>query len=483
VAITLKGVYSALKAEGYTGPDSDATALAKFALDNEITIKGNDGVAVDIVKLGAPAKVAKSVTIAADEPVAAPAVNIDEAVQKAIAGIEAKIVKGFAGAAAGRPNFAGEFSVKSGDERRYDTKIKSGQAVYKDYSDALAMGNWFASRVNQGQGKFETAKKFWGAYAENATRKGFSESTMEAGGATIPGYLEADVQELALSYGLARKLCRYVRTNTDTYSRPRVAGDIRFYYPGEAAAGTDDAANRVWDQIKGTVKKGYGLAKVTKELQADSVVDIMEDAMRSLMRSATKIEDDSLFNGTGAGAASPATYIPGVTGIVRTFGTTATDDSRSVTGGDTMAAHTLANLMTLMGLPGNFGGGQNNVFICSPVALTNILFRLGLSQGGATYAEYANFGAVPRILGRPVIVTEVMNKTVSLGSDLTDVLYGDVSLAATFVERQGIEIDVSEHVYWTTDEVGVKCTVRHDINVHDLGSTTAQGPLGSLFQT
>lgn len=481
MAITLKGVYSALKAHGYTGADDDAKALAKYALDNSIELTGEDGKSVDVLSLAKPAT--KAVKIAAEPEAVAPqpeAVNVEEAVQKAVAGIEAKIIKGFS---LNRPNLAPIASVKSGAERRYEAKIKNGQAVYSDYGDALAMGNWFASRVMQGQGKYETAKKFWSVYAENATRKGFTESTMESGGATVPDYLEANVQELALSYGLARKLCRYVRTPTDNYARPRVTGDIRFYYPGEAASGTDDSANRTWDQIKGTVKKGYGLAKVTKELQADSVVDIMEDAMRSLMRSATKIEDDTLFNGTGAGAASPATYIPGVRGIVNIFGTTATDDSRSVTGGDTMAAHTLANLMTLMGLPGNFGGGQNNVFICSPVALTNILFRLGLSQGGATYAEYQNFGAVPRILGRPVIVTEVMNKTVSLGSDLTDVLYGDVSLTATFVERQGIEIDVSEHVYWTTDEVGVKCTVRHDINVHDLGSTTAQGPLGALFQT
>jgi HK97 family phage major capsid protein len=200
------------------------------------------------------------------------------------------------------------------------------------------------------------------------------------------------------------------------------------------------------------------------------------------MRAIAQLEDDTLFNGTGAGAASPATYIPGVRGIVNLFGTTATEDSRSTTGGDNMGAHTLANLMTLMGLPGNFGG-MNNVFICSPVALTNILFRLGLAQGGSTYAEYQNFGSVPRVLGRPVIVTEVMNKTLSLGSDLTDVLYGDVSLAATFIERQGVEVDISDQAYWTTDQVGIKLTVRHDINVHDLGTTTAQGPLGALFQT
>jgi HK97 family phage major capsid protein len=147
-----------------------------------------------------------------------------------------------------------------------------------------------------------------------------------------------------------------------------------------------------------------------------------------------------------------------------------------------MGAHSLANLMTLMGLPGNFGG-MNNVFICSPVALTNILFRLGLAQGGVTYAEYANFGSVPRVLGRPVIVTEVMNKTLSLGSDLTDVLYGDPSFAATFVERQGIEIDVSDQRYWDELNLGVRGVVRHDINVHDLGSTSVQGPLGALFQT
>lgn len=482
---TLKGVYSALKAHGYTGKDDDAAALAAFALANEIEIKDSKGQAIDIAKL-APAPAKKAVTITDEpapevkaEPKVEKSVDVTEAVQKAMSAMEDKIIKGFA---LNRPNLAAVAVGKSGAERKYDDKIKAKKAVFKSYEDAEAFSGWFFSRVGLGLRDSQAATKSWAKFGEYATRKGFVTTTMEGGGATVPEFFDSDLQNLFLTYGVARQLCRVVRTTSDTYKRPRATGDLPVYYPGESAVATDGAASRIYDQIKGTVKKGVVMAKVSREISQDSAIDIMEDAVQSAARSIALIEDDSLFNGTGWSGSGAAPYIPGVRGITNIIGLITVSDSRSIAGGADMTAHTLTQLVAAMARANAFAGA-NWAFICSSEVAANVIFRLAQSQGGVTFADFMQMGPTPFCFGFPVVRTPVMNRTTVATNGTIDLMFGDVSLAATFVERQGVEIDVSDQRYWDEDNIAVRAVVRHDINVHDLGTTSAQGPLGFLHQT
>jgi HK97 family phage major capsid protein len=47
--------------------------------------------------------------------------------------------------------------------------------------------------------------------------------------------------------------------------------------------------------------------------------------------------------------------------------------------------------------------------------------------------------------------------------------------------RRGITIATSEHIYFETDEIGIRGTERFDINVHDIGDTTNAGPIVALI--
>jgi len=61
--------------------------------------------------------------------------------------------------------------------------------------------------------------------------------------------------------------------------------------------------------------------------------------------------------------------------------------------------------------------------------------------------------------------------------------FGNLRMAATMGDRRGIRVALSSEQYWEEDQIGVKGTTRHDINVHDLGSATAKSPFAVLIGT
>jgi HK97 family phage major capsid protein len=100
-----------------------------------------------------------------------------------------------------------------------------------------------------------------------------------------------------------------------------------------------------------------------------------------------------------------------------------------------------------------------------------------------TYKETVEYGEVMMFMGRPVVLNNVMNSTDAAAANTIDILYGDVSLGVDFGDRMSLEIDISDQVYWTSNGIGVKGTVRHDVNVHDIGSTSRVGPIVALYQS
>jgi len=59
--------------------------------------------------------------------------------------------------------------------------------------------------------------------------------------------------------------------------------------------------------------------------------------------------------------------------------------------------------------------------------------------------------------------------------------FGNLGMACSLGDRRGIRVALSSEQYWEEDQIGVKGTMRHDINVHDLGSTTVKSPFAVLI--
>jgi HK97 family phage major capsid protein len=59
--------------------------------------------------------------------------------------------------------------------------------------------------------------------------------------------------------------------------------------------------------------------------------------------------------------------------------------------------------------------------------------------------------------------------------------FGDLSKSSALGDRRRLRIFRSEHRFMDTDQIGITGTERFDIVNHDVGSTTAAGPIVALI--
>lgn len=381
----------------------------------------------------------------------------------------------------GRPENVGAkaqpVEVKTSDERIYENKVRSGTAVLgDDYGIAKGIAHWWAYQGALACSKVKQAEEHFQKYAEIMERKGYAGATIAAGGALVPEQYEVALINLVKDFGVARRLCTVVNMTGDKVVRPKVTGALTVYYPDEGSAATE--STQTWSLVSLQAKKGVVFTKMSDEIVADAAIDLVEHTTREQARAIATIEDESLFNGTGAGAGT--TYIPNVRGIIDIFGGTATTDSRSQIGGDTSDVHTRAFVLQALGKVPSFVGG-NIAWHCAH-EMAAMLHNAAQTAGGVTTAEVAG-RTVQMLYGYPIITNNVMNRNFNTSGDIVDVLVGDISQAAWFGNRQGVQIDISRERFFDTMQLAVRAVVRHDIVVHDLGATNAQSPVVALYQT
>jgi len=99
-----------------------------------------------------------------------------------------------------------------------------------------------------------------------------------------------------------------------------------------------------------------------------------------------------------------------------------------------------------------------------------------LAGAGGNRLDVLAQGLEKRLLGFPVVIAQKLPISAP-GSGKVQFLFGDLSKAAALGERRGVTIKRSDHRYFENDQIGLLGTERFDINCHDLGSTTAAGPL------
>jgi len=383
-------------------------------------------------------------------------------------------------------------SVTSGEEREYAARIKSGKAVFSNYTLALGFGNDIRVKAMRALGFHEEAQKLYTWTAEQVVQKGYSLLTTASGQALSPVGYDADLHQLLNAYGVCRKTARAVNMTSDRTLRPKATGDLTVYYPEDGGAGTE--SSKTFSNVQLVAKMGMVITKMSKALTQDSAINVADDAGRDIVRAVAKQEDNSLFNANGNGAANG--YIPQTQGILHQIGgggasaatpwlqtsETATNSRVLLSAGTTPLAVTLAEITNLMALPGNFVGLMP-AFHCTRQIAHAVLTRLAASVGGIQPLQLEGLGTVPSFLGAPIIYNNVMSTSMATGAKRQLMVYGDISLAADFGDRMGLAVEISDQRYWDENNIGVKGTVRHDINVHELGSTSTAGPLAVLIQT
>ena len=83
-------------------------------------------------------------------------------------------------------------------------------------------------------------------------------------------------------------------------------------------------------------------------------------------------------------------------------------------------------------------------------------------------------------MGYPVTFTQVLPSTTGTLASTIVAYFGDLSLAATLGVRRGVSTAVSTERYFDEDMIGVRCTERIAINVHERGADVNQRPIVAL---
>jgi HK97 family phage major capsid protein len=289
------------------------------------------------------------------------------------------------------------------------------------------------------------------------------------GGFTVLPEFEQTIFDLRLQYGVARRVVDVVPMASDTKLVTRRTGGLTAYPVGAGARGTYSTMSD--DQFELVARKWMVLAKYEDELSEDSFINWADRLASEAAYAFTFSEDDCLFNGDGT-----STY-HGIVGITsKILGLTATRAniaSAVVASGNAWSEIVIGDLLAVVGKLPSFARTSGNVrWYCTSEFWATVLQRLALAAGGATHAEFEG-ELRPSFLGKPVEIVEAMQHTEA--NDTIPLLYGNLAQAATFGDRRGVTIKMtdSNDTDFESDLNAIKATERFDINVHDVGNQSA----------
>ena len=298
--------------------------------------------------------------------------------------------------------------------------------------------------------------------------KAQGEGVDSAGGFLVPEELMANIIVLRETFGVFRQQCQVVPMGSDTLNWPRRTGGLTASFTGENQGATESTA--AWDNINLTAKKCAVLTRMSTEIEQDAVVAIADWLVGEMAYAFASKEDDCGFNGDGT-----STY-----GGMRGTTVIAVDSSHTFgkfqTSSATLSSLTLKDITSVMGLLPQYAIA-NAKFYMSQQMFYTVVANL-LAAAGGNRLDILSQGIEKRLLSFPVVIAQKLPISAP-GSGLVQFHFGDLTKAAMMGERRGVTIKRSDHRYFENDQIGLLGTERFDVNCHDLGSTTAAGPLVS----
>ena len=306
--------------------------------------------------------------------------------------------------------------------------------------------------------------------------KAHTEGVNSAGGFLVPDEFETELITLREEFGVFRRNARTRPMSSDTLRVPRRGAGLTASFVGEATAGTE--STQTFESILLVAKKVMVLTTISNELSEDAFVNLADDVAGEIAYALAKKEDEVGFNGTGLSTEG------GIEGIVTkieagTTGVMYADAALS----SSLDAIDLNNIGAFMGLLPAYADTPNAKFYMHK-AVWHGGFEAALTSAGGTSAREIKDGyrGTPTLFGYPVEFTQVMRSTHT--NDKIGALFGDLSMAASFGDRRATEVQISDSALnaFEQDELAIRGTERFDINVHDVGDSSAAGPVvGLLF--
>lgn len=462
----------AAQALGFNGDLKSEAAVRSFLLAPTTRSWKYDGNLVTAEMIGeaeAPVEITRKAPAA---PAAEAPADLDIKVRSMV---EDAVRKAAPAAPAGRPQAVTEapsVKVRSAAERIWDA-IPEHQRAFRSFDEARAGQLYLQTQLmpNSRLWKHEEAEPVVRSATTELVKRNYATFPNSAGGALVNEAFDSNIIRLVNEWGVARRECRVVPMTEAKVSRPRARGDFNLQYVNENTAATPQVMS--YDNVTLEAKTGLALARVSKQLMQDSAIDIANDITIDMARGIARQEDRNLFIGDGTSA------FGSVIGFVNRFAVGVTGNA--VTGGASFSAHTLAQLCEAISRVSDFGL-RNAKWYCSPAVKALVFDRLSLTLGGITKAEMQQ-GQVGSFLGYPIVTVNALPSTD--GTNQLDILFGDMSLAASLGSRLDVEMAIDDSIGFNTYSTFMRAVVRHDINIHDIGSTTAGAntPLVAFYQS
>lgn len=243
-------------------------------------------------------------------------------------------------------------------------------------------------------------------------------------------------------------------------------------------AGTLNAQDATLSQQTITVKKQYGFRRYSNELFADANPAWMEFLAKTLTRDVALVQDLQYIEGSGSG--SNIQGIVGYSGL--TTGPSLGTNGRTPTFDDFFESQYLLRV----------ANSEPDFVIAHPRVL-NTLQKQKDSTGNYLMSNMNGYnppksygtgldGSPPKAvligaLGTYFSSQASIARTVGSSTTATTIIVGD-SRSLVILERQGLEVAFSEHLYFNTDETAARCIGRSAIAlIQPTAVTTIAGAL------
>jgi HK97 family phage major capsid protein len=302
---------------------------------------------------------------------------------------------------------------------------------------------------------------------DHGIQNAMSTNINTAGGNVVFPEFEATVIDLVEEYGVARQWCQNMPMGSDTLTVPTRDGGLTAYAVNENA--TITPSDMSWGAVELVARKWATLSKVSSELNEDSVISIADALAVEIARAFAQKEDDALFLGDGT-----ATY-HGIVGLVSAL---AAGCEAEAAGGNTrFSLLDLVDFEQAVGLIPMYPGIQPAWFISKPGFYAS-MSRLMTSAGGNTIPLVEGGANRPQFLGFPVVFNLSTVQSLAVQTDQTRICYfGDMGMSTMFGDRRGMTLDIDESLYFASDALAIRGTMRYDINVHSRGDASNPGAM------
>lgn len=289
--------------------------------------------------------------------------------------------------------------------------------------------------------------------------KAMTEGTDSAGGYLVNPEISDELIRLRLQGSRIRQLCSSVDVQSDSLQIASITGGLTAGWVAELAA--KPSADMTFGQLTTNVYTMAGLATVSNQLLADSRPSVDGLITSDIAYRLAVLEEQAILNGDATGKPRGILQTAGINSTVYT--------DASPTGAELADAVYDAITQvrtTYFGDPSHIVMHPRTWAFLSKSKATDGSYLLG-SGANAGGRRPSDGIPGPSLFGYPIVLTNNVPTTLGGGTE-SAVIVGDFS-QALILDRQGLTVDSSEHVNFTTNQTVFRVEAR-------MGFTAARYP-------